>query len=85
MTAYYLKNIGRVFNTFICCVALSGCVGTVVGTAVDTAIEIVKIPFKAGAAVIDVVTPDEFIEHPQPINDHLEAEENAMRSERETL
>ena len=38
---------------------LSGCLGTVVGVVVDTTIEVVKIPFKVGAAVVDVVTDDD--------------------------
>lgn len=34
----------------------SGCVSTIVGAAVDTTIEVAKVPFKVGAAVIDVAT-----------------------------
>jgi hypothetical protein len=40
-------------------VGVSGCVGTIVGAVVDTTVEVVKIPFKVGGAIIDVVTPDE--------------------------
>lgn len=39
---------------------LSACLGTVVGAVVDTTIEIVKVPFKVGGAVIDVATGDDF-------------------------
>ncbi|MEM7359230.1 MAG: NF038104 family lipoprotein [Pseudomonadota bacterium] len=39
-------------------VMLSACVGTVVGAVADTAIEVIKVPFKVGGAIIDVVTPD---------------------------
>ena len=39
--------------------ALTGCVGTVVGTAADVAIEVAKVPFKVGGAVIDVVSGDD--------------------------
>ncbi len=39
--------------------SLSGCVGTVVGTAADVAIEVVKVPFKVGGAIVDVVTDDD--------------------------
>lgn len=35
---------------------LQGCLGTIVGNTVDVAIEVVKIPFKVGGAVIDVVS-----------------------------
>ena len=42
---------------------LQGCaamvVGAVVGTATTLAVETVKVPFKVGAAVIDVVSDDE--------------------------
>ena len=40
-------------------VQASACVGTVVGTATDVAVEVVKVPFKVAGAVIDVVIPDE--------------------------
>lgn len=38
---------------------LSGCLGTVVGTAVDVTLEVAKVPFKVAGAVVDVVTDDE--------------------------
>ena len=38
---------------------LTGCLGTVVGTAADVAIEVGKVPFKVGGAVIDGVSSDE--------------------------
>jgi hypothetical protein len=39
--------------------SLSGCVGTVVGTVADIAIEVVKVPFKVGGAVVDAVSGDD--------------------------
>ena len=42
----------------LCMLLLSGCVGRVVGAAVDTTIEVAKVPFKVGGAIIDVATPD---------------------------
>ena len=39
--------------------ALSACIGTVIGAVVDTTIEVVKIPFKVVGAAVDVVTGDE--------------------------
>lgn len=39
--------------------SLTACVGTLVGAVVDTAIEIVKVPFKVGGAIIDVATPND--------------------------
>lgn len=38
---------------------LSGCLGTVVGTAVDVTLEVAKVPFKVAGAVVDVATPDD--------------------------
>ena len=46
-----------------CCVLLSGCAATIVGAAVTTAatvaVEVVKVPFKVGGAVIDAVSDDD--------------------------
>ncbi len=39
--------------------SLAGCAGTIIGTTVDVAIEVVKIPFKVGGAVVDVMTDDD--------------------------
>ncbi len=41
------------------CLALSSCVGMVVGAAVDTTIEIAKVPFKVAGAVVDIAVPDD--------------------------
>ena len=38
---------------------LQGCVSTVVGAVVDTAIEVVKVPFKVGGAIIDAASDSE--------------------------
>ena len=38
---------------------LTGCVGAIVGTAVDVTIEAAKVPFKVGGAVIDVMSDDD--------------------------
>jgi|GEM_PF-2073985 len=39
---------------------LSGCVvGTVVGAAVDVGVEVVKVPFKVGKGIYDVMKDDE--------------------------
>jgi len=43
---------------FLAVFLLSGCVGTIVGAAVDTTIEVAKVPFKVAGAAIDVATPD---------------------------
>jgi hypothetical protein len=50
-----------------CVVSLSGCVvGTVVGAAVDVGVEVVKVPFKVGKGIYDVVKDDET---PEPKKD----------------
>lgn len=54
-----LKILPVVFSLLL----LQGCtamvVGAVVGTVTTIAVETVKVPFKVGAAVIDVVSDDE--------------------------
>lgn len=37
---------------------LTSCVGAVVGAAVDTTIEVAKVPFKVAGAAVDVIVPD---------------------------
>ena len=39
--------------------SLQGCAGLIIGAATDATIAVVKIPFKIGGAVIDIVTGDE--------------------------
>ena len=41
------------------CLLLVSCVGAVVGAAVDTTIEVVKIPFKVVGAAVDLAVPDD--------------------------
>ena len=45
----------------VCAVAAmtSGCVGMAIGAATDAAIEVGKVPFKVGGAVVDVVSDDD--------------------------
>ena len=59
----------------LCTFMLSACVGRVVGAVVDTTIEVAKIPFKVGGAVIDVATPDKKKQSKR--NDDDEDEEDA--------
>ncbi len=53
-----LRYAKQVLFSIIVVAILSGCVGAVVGAAVDTTIEVAKVPFKVAGAAIDVVTPD---------------------------
>ncbi len=48
----------KLFMVAFCCLSLQACLGTIVGTTADVAIEVAKIPFKVGAAVIDVANGD---------------------------
>ena len=40
-------------------VLTSGCIGTIVGQTTSAAIEVAKVPFKVGGAVIDVANGDD--------------------------
>lgn len=42
----------------IFCLSLQACLGTIIGTTADVAIEVAKIPFKVGGAVIDIAIGD---------------------------
>ena len=44
---------------FVLLLSLNGCIGTIVGAAVDVTTEVIKVPFKVGGAVIDAVSDDE--------------------------
>ena len=37
----------------------TGCVSTVISLTTDAAIEVAKVPFKFGGAVVDVISGDE--------------------------
>lgn len=43
----------------ILCLIQFACVGTVVGAAVDTTIEVAKVPFKLVGAAADLALPDD--------------------------
>ena len=47
------------FVVIVLAALLSGCVGTAIETATDTAIAVAKVPFKVGAAAADVVSGDD--------------------------
>lgn len=54
-----MKNIIPIALLSLLTMNLSGCLGTIVGTTVDVAIEAAKVPFKVGGAVVDVATGDD--------------------------
>jgi len=45
-----MSKLTKISSTVILCLMLQGCLGTIVGTTADVAIEVVKIPFKVGGA-----------------------------------
>lgn len=49
----------RLATLLLLSVMLTGCIGTVVGAAVDTTIEVAKVPFKVGGAVVDLAVGDD--------------------------
>ena len=54
-----MKKITLVALLTIMPFALSGCLGFIVGNAVDLGIEVVKVPFKVTKAAVDVITDDD--------------------------
>jgi hypothetical protein len=51
---FWIKILSMLSLVFM----LQGCISTIVGTVVDTAIEVVKVPFKVGGAIIDAASSD---------------------------
>lgn len=54
-----MNSILKFLPILMLCMALSGCIGAAIGVVVDTTIAVAKIPFKVGAAVVDVATGDD--------------------------
>lgn len=52
-------NKSRATLLLVICLLLSSCVGAVVGAAVDTTIEVAKVPFKVAGAAVDLAIPDD--------------------------
>lgn len=66
--------------------SLSGCIGTVVGAAVDVAVEVVKVPFKVAGAVVDAVKKDDLADGADGENfDQVDSDEAARRLESQGL
>ena len=58
MKAWRSFKLAEICMGLLVCLSLSACVGAVVGAAVDTTIEVAKVPFKVAGAAIDLVIPD---------------------------
>lgn len=52
----FSKRVVKLFTIAGLCLVTNACVGTIVGAAVDTTIEVAKVPFKVAGAVVDVAT-----------------------------
>ena len=50
-------KVARFLGGVILCLALQSCAGALMGAGVDTAIEVVKVPFKLAGSVVDLVIP----------------------------
>jgi len=48
----------RIMLVLVICL-LNGCIGSVIGAAVDVTTEVIKVPFKVGGAIVDGVTGDD--------------------------
>ncbi len=53
-----VRSVASRTAMLLCLCLLNGCVGAVVGAAVDTTIEVAKVPFKVAGAAVDLVVPD---------------------------
>lgn len=67
-----VHRLARILVLLSICTLLSACLGTAVGVVVDTAIEVVKIPFKVGGAIIEVAIPDKDEDRSKTKRDNLD-------------
>lgn len=51
--------IRRMFVIALLSALSAGCIGTVIGQTTSAAVEVAKVPFKVGGAVVDVATGDD--------------------------
>jgi hypothetical protein len=58
MTISLMKKMLLVLIALSALLSLQGCVSTIVGAVVDTTIEVAKVPFKVGGAIVDMATSD---------------------------
>ena len=56
---FFKRLCGALLVAAASAMVLSGCVGMVIGAATDVAIEVAKVPFKVGGAVVDVANGDD--------------------------
>jgi hypothetical protein len=49
----------KLLTTLLLSLSLQGCLGTIISEAADATLAVAKVPFKAGGAIIDVVSDDD--------------------------
>ncbi|MEO6022141.1 MAG: hypothetical protein ABIP64_03320 [Burkholderiales bacterium] len=54
-----MKQLSRVVIMFMLSLSLSGCLGLIVGSAIDIGLEVAKVPFKVANAAVNVVSSDD--------------------------
>ena len=54
-----MKNLARLSIALGLVISLSGCLGLIVGSAVDVGIEVAKVPFKLTKAAVNVMSSDD--------------------------
>ncbi len=54
-----MKQLSRVVIMFMLSLSLSGCLGLIVGSAIDIGLEVAKVPFKVAKAAVNVVSSDD--------------------------
>ena len=54
-----MKKLILIFSLAIMSITLSGCLGFIVGNAIDAGIEVAKVPFKVTKAAVNVITADD--------------------------
>jgi len=56
---YFSNSRLQIFGAGLLILALTGCAGALIETTTDAALAVAKAPFKAGGAIVDVVTGDD--------------------------
>jgi len=53
-----MVSLTRFIGIFCLIITLSGCIGAIVDTAVDTTVAVAKVPIKVAGSVIDAASKD---------------------------
>ncbi len=58
MKLFCFKKLSLALMAMVTMLSMQGCISTIVGAVVDTTIEVAKVPFKVGGAIVDMATSD---------------------------